>query len=75
MSPRYGGITLPFGMLYGKGDQLLDYRAQGEATKAACPALDLRLMEGGHMLPLTAPEACEKLIRDIAARRYSAAAA
>jgi pimeloyl-ACP methyl ester carboxylesterase len=72
---RYAGISYPIGMLYGRGDRLLDHRIDGEGMKAKHPALDLRLMEGGHMIPLTAPEACEQLIRDIAARRYAAAAA
>jgi pimeloyl-ACP methyl ester carboxylesterase len=72
---RYGAIAYPIGMLFGRGDKLLDYRIDGEGMKQKCPQLDLRLMEGGHMLPLTAPEPCETLIRDIAARRYAAAAA
>ncbi|MDR3468718.1 MAG: alpha/beta hydrolase [Xanthobacteraceae bacterium] len=71
----YGAIACPIGMLFGRGDKLLDYRIDGEGMKQTCPQLDLRLMEGGHMLPLTAPEPCETLIRDIAARRYAAAAA
>jgi len=65
---RYASLALPFGMLFAKGDRLLDYRAQGEAMKAACPALDLELMEGGHMLPMTAPDRCAALIRRVAAR-------
>ena len=71
----YPSIAYPIGMLYGRGDRLLNYKIDGEGMKAKCPQLDLRLMEGGHMLPLTAPEPCETLIRDIAARRYAAAAA
>ncbi len=70
----YPSIACPIGMLFGRGDRLLDYKTDGEGMKARCPQLDLRLMEGGHMLPLTAPEPCEKLIRDIAVRRYAAAA-
>ena len=66
---RYGSIAIPFGMLYGKGDQLLDYREQGEATKQKCPALDLEVIDGGHMLLLTAPDACVEMIRRVAARR------
>jgi pimeloyl-ACP methyl ester carboxylesterase len=72
---RYASIGYPIGMLYGKGDRLLDYRIDGEGLKAKCPALDLRVMEGGHMLPITVPDPCETLIRDIAARRYAAQAA
>jgi pimeloyl-ACP methyl ester carboxylesterase len=66
---RYGSLAIPFGMLFGTGDQLLDYREQGEAMKQKCPALDLVLVDGGHMLLLTAPDACADLIRRIAARR------
>lgn len=66
---RYGSLALPMGMLFARGDRLLDYRAQGEAMKTTCPALDLELMDGGHMLPMTAPDRCAALIRRIAARR------
>jgi pimeloyl-ACP methyl ester carboxylesterase len=65
---RYGSLALPFGMLFGKGDRLLDYREQGEAMQQKCPALDLALIDGGHMLLLTAPDACVEMIRRVAAR-------
>jgi pimeloyl-ACP methyl ester carboxylesterase len=74
MMPRYGGLTIPLGMLYARGDQVLDYRRQGEAMKQQCPALDLVLLDGhGHMLPVTAPEATADLIRRVAARRAAMA--
>ena len=66
---RYASLKVPFGMLYGRGDRLLDYRANGEALKAVLPALDLELMEGGHMLLMTAPDRCAALIRRIASRQ------
>jgi pimeloyl-ACP methyl ester carboxylesterase len=69
---RYGSLSLPFGMLFGKGDRLLDYREHGEAMRRQCPALDLELIDGGHMLPLTAPDRCADLIRRIAAQRQIA---
>jgi pimeloyl-ACP methyl ester carboxylesterase len=68
---RYSSLAIPFGMLFARGDRVLDYREQGEAMKAACPALDLVLMEGGHMLPLTSPEPCVELIQRIASRRVT----
>ena len=72
MMTRYGGLTIPLGMLYAKGDRILDYRRQGEAMKQKCPALDLMLMdEHGHMLPVTAPDATADLIRRVAARRLA----
>jgi pimeloyl-ACP methyl ester carboxylesterase len=70
---RYGSLALPMGMLLAKGDRLLDYRAQGEAIKAFCPALDLELMDGGHMLPMTAPDRCAALIRRVAKRQQETA--
>jgi pimeloyl-ACP methyl ester carboxylesterase len=67
---RYGSLAIPFGMLYGKGDRLLDYREQGEAMKQKCPALDLKLIDGGHMLLITAPGPCVEMIRRVAAKCY-----
>jgi len=62
-------------MLYGKGDRLLDYRAQGEAMKIVCPALDLEVMEGGHMLPITQPDRSAALVRRVAERQQGMQAA
>ena len=76
MMKRYGGLTIPLGMLFAKGDLILDYRRQGEAMKQQCPALDLVLLDGhGHMLPLTAPDVTADLIRRVAARQLAARAA
>jgi pimeloyl-ACP methyl ester carboxylesterase len=70
MMKRYGGLSIPLGMLFAKGDRILDYRRQGEAMKQTCPALDLVLVDGhGHMLPVTAPDSTAELIRRVAARQ------
>jgi pimeloyl-ACP methyl ester carboxylesterase len=66
MIRRYPSLTIPVGILFGKGDQLLDYRLHGQATKDQIPGLDLKLMEGGHMLPVTAPDAVADFIRGMA---------
>jgi pimeloyl-ACP methyl ester carboxylesterase len=72
MMKRYGGLNIPLGMLFAKGDRILDYRRQGEAMKQTCPALDLVLVDGhGHMLPVTAPDGTAGLIRRVAARRLA----
>lgn len=63
---RYPTLTIPVGILFGKGDRLLDYRLHGQATKNQIPNLDLELMEGGHMLPVTAPDAAADFIRRMA---------
>jgi pimeloyl-ACP methyl ester carboxylesterase len=76
MMKRYDGLTIPLGMLFAKGDLILDYRRQGEAMKQQCPALELVLLDGhGHMLPLTAPDATADLIRRVAARQLAPHAA
>ena len=72
---RYESLSLPMAMLYGKGDRLLDYRAQGEAMKIICPALDLELVEGGHMLPMTQADRCAALVRRVAERQQQVQAA
>jgi pimeloyl-ACP methyl ester carboxylesterase len=67
---RYESLSLPMAMLYGKGDRVLDYRAQGDAMKVVCPALDLELVEGGgHMLPMTQADRCVALVRRVAERQ------
>jgi pimeloyl-ACP methyl ester carboxylesterase len=66
---RYPSLDKPIGILFGTGDRLLDYRKHGQAMKASCPALDLELVEGGHMLPMTAADRCAALVRRVAARQ------
>ncbi len=72
---RYKELGIPMGMLYGKGDRLLDYRRHGDAMKATCPALDLEVMEGGHMLPITVPDRCAAVVRRVAERQKGGAQA
>ena len=69
---RYPSFDKPIGILFGTADRLLDYHKHGQAMKASCPALDLELIEGGHMLPMTAPDRCASFIRRIAARQQRA---
>jgi pimeloyl-ACP methyl ester carboxylesterase len=66
MIRRYPSLTVPIGILFGKGDQILDYRVHGRATKDQIPSLDLELIEGGHMLPVTAADTVADFIRRMA---------
>ena len=66
MIRRYPTLTIPVGILFGEGDQILDPRVHGQATKDQIPDLDLELIEGGHMLPVTAPDAVADFIRRMA---------
>ncbi len=68
MMRRYGSIRAPVGILFGRSDAILDWREQGEAMKRKLPTLDLEIIEGGHMLPVTQPDACAAFIRRMAAR-------
>jgi pimeloyl-ACP methyl ester carboxylesterase len=74
MTPRYASISVPVGILYGRGDRILNSRAQGETMKEKIPELDFELVDGGHMLPVTAPDVVAGFVRRIAARAESDAA-
>lgn len=64
----YPRLNLPVGILYGRGDHLLDYRVHGERSAAQIPGAQLTLTEGGHMLPFTQPETTARFIRGVAER-------
>ena len=66
MIGRYPTLTVPIGILFGRGDEILDFRAHGQAMKDQLPTLCLELIEGGHMLPVTAPDAVADFIRRMA---------
>lgn len=72
---RYRSLDIPMAMLYGRGDHILDYRGQGEAMKVVCPSLDLELVDGGHMLPMTQADRCVALVRRVAERQQPVQAA
>jgi pimeloyl-ACP methyl ester carboxylesterase len=61
----YGGLKLPVGIFYGRGDNLLDYRLHGEKTAREIPGAKLTLTDGGHMLPFTQPEATARFVRSV----------
>jgi len=65
---RYPSLQIPVGILYGTGDRVLDYRMHGEAAVGKIPGLHLELVEGGHMLPLTAPDRAAAFVAGMARR-------
>ena len=75
MPERYASLTMPVGILFGRDDRVLDCRAQGEAMKRRIPSLDLELVDGGHMLPVTQPDLCAAFIRRMAAAMRKSATA
>lgn len=65
---RYPTLSVPAGVLFGDEDVVLDPEAQGPSFCASVPGAELTVVEGGHMLPLTQPEAAEAFIRKLLAR-------
>ncbi|WP_075791437.1 alpha/beta fold hydrolase [Massilia putida] len=59
---RYGELEMPVTILYGKDDRILDPRAHGQALADKVRGARLELIEGGHMLPVTNPEATAAFI-------------
>jgi len=64
---RYAELDLPVTVLYGKDDRILDPRAHGQALADKVRGARLELIEGGHMLPVTNPEATAAFILAAAA--------
>ncbi|MFN0186800.1 MAG: alpha/beta fold hydrolase [Aquabacterium sp.] len=62
----YARMTLPVRVLYGRGDQILNPQVQGQGLVDALPGATLELIDGGHMIPITAPQACADFIARVA---------
>ncbi|MBV8859333.1 MAG: alpha/beta hydrolase [Acidobacteria bacterium] len=69
---RYGALRVPVGILYGTGDRVLDHRLHGVEVATMIEGAELELVEGGHMLPLTAPDAVASFVRKVAEKSFSA---
>ena len=68
MATRYPGLALPVGILYARGDRILSPALHGEKTAAMIPHAELEIIEGGHMIPITAPDRTAEFVRRQAAR-------
>jgi pimeloyl-ACP methyl ester carboxylesterase len=68
MVERYPSLSIPVGILYGRGDNLLAPAVHGERTASAIPGAEIELVDGGHMLPFTAPDTTAAFVRRVAAR-------
>ena len=71
MVARYPALSMPVGILYGRDDQILSPALQGEATAGQIPGCQLKVMPGGHMIPVTAPVAVAEWLRQQAGRGVS----
>ncbi len=69
---RYGTLRLPTGILFGSDDLVLSAEAHGRRMIDQVPGLTYETIPGGHMIPLTQPEAVAGFIRRMAVRAAGA---
>ncbi|HZG08871.1 MAG TPA: alpha/beta hydrolase [Allosphingosinicella sp.] len=70
MAARLGSLDLPVAILYGRDDNLLDYRLHGETSAGQIKSGRIELVDGGHMLPFTQPVRSARFVRDAAERLW-----
>jgi pimeloyl-ACP methyl ester carboxylesterase len=56
IAARYGELSIPVGIMFAAGDLLLDPSVHGRPTVAAIKGAELKMIDGGHMFPLTQPQ-------------------
>ena len=64
---RYASIGVPVGILFGRSDPILSCRDHGIAMQSKVKGLTVTLVDGGHMLPIAAPEQTARWIEEFAA--------
>lgn len=74
MARRYAELTLPVDVLYGRADPILNWRTHGEALAQKSARVRLKVVEGGHMLPVTIPDATADWLLEVAAAPVEAPA-
>ena len=66
---RYPEIKCPVTVLFGQEDRILPCKVHTEMIKATIPHANITVMEKrGHMLPITAVEACADVIKTLATK-------
>jgi len=63
LAARYAELSVPVAILFGREDAILDPELHGAKIAADMPRVDLTLIPGGHMIPVTAPEQVAAWIR------------
>jgi pimeloyl-ACP methyl ester carboxylesterase len=71
LAARYASLTVPVGVLFGAQDRVLDPATQGADFCARAPRAEMTLIDGGHMLPVTQPQATKSFIRQVLVRLES----
>ncbi len=55
MEQRYAQLTVPVDVLFGRGDIVLNWARHGDALRRRSKQVTLKVVDGGHMLPVTVP--------------------
>jgi pimeloyl-ACP methyl ester carboxylesterase len=63
---RYGELSVPVSVLYGREDAILDWHHQGQGLLDKVAGARLQLVDGGHMLPVTQPQLVAEFIAQCA---------
>jgi pimeloyl-ACP methyl ester carboxylesterase len=63
LAARYPGLSVPVAILFGREDAILDPELHGRRIATELPRVELTLIAGGHMIPVTAAEAVAAWIR------------
>jgi pimeloyl-ACP methyl ester carboxylesterase len=63
LAARYAELSVPVAILYGREDAILAPELHGAKIAADVPRVELTLIPGGHMIPVTAPEQVSAWIR------------
>lgn len=70
---RYRELRMPVQVMFGRQDEVLDWRANGQALVDQLPGARLELVDGGHMLQVTQPERTARFIEGVVAARLALA--
>ena len=64
----YTDMKTPIHVLYGREDRILSSKLNGEDMVNRVPGLQLTLVSGGHMLPVTQVEGCVQFVEGVAGK-------
>ena len=68
IAARYADLAVPTAILFAREDQVLGPDLHGHHTAGIIPGARIKVIEGGHMIPVTAPDACARFVADASAR-------
>lgn len=63
---RYSELSVPIRVLFGRGDTILNPDIHGRGLESIVPDLQLDVVDGGHMIPVTYPEVTAHWISEAA---------